>query len=50
MRTFLRRLIPLSLKDPTITEIRFNVTKGDVVQQHSMVKLARGLIRAAQTC
>jgi pimeloyl-ACP methyl ester carboxylesterase len=26
VRTFLRRLIPLSLKDPSITEIRFNVT------------------------
>jgi hypothetical protein len=50
VRTFLRKLIPLSLKDPAITEIRFNVTKGDPVQQHSMVKLARGLIRAAHTC
>jgi hypothetical protein len=50
VRTFLRKLIPLSLKDPVITEIRFNVTKGDAVRQHSMIKLARGLVRAAQTC
>jgi hypothetical protein len=50
LRTFLRRLIPLSLKDPAITEFRFNVTKGDPIKQHSMVKLARGMARAANDC
>lgn len=50
LRQFVRKLVPLSLKDPDITEIRFNVTKGDPVKQHSMVKLARGMDRAAHEC
>jgi pimeloyl-ACP methyl ester carboxylesterase len=50
IRTFLRKILPLSLKDPTITEVRFNVTQGDPIKQHSMVKLARGLARAASNC
>ena len=50
LRTLVRWMIPLSLKDPTITEIRFNVTKGDPIMQHSMVKLARRLSRPALDC
>jgi pimeloyl-ACP methyl ester carboxylesterase len=50
IRTFLRRFVPLSLKDPSITEIRFSLRKGDPVTQHSMVDLAERMKRAARTC
>jgi pimeloyl-ACP methyl ester carboxylesterase len=50
IRTFLRRFLPLSLADPSITEIRFNLSKGDPVKQHSMVDLAVRMDRAAQNC
>ena len=50
LRQFVRKLVPLSLKDPAITEIRFNVTKGDLVKQHSMVKLVSGMARVARDC
>jgi pimeloyl-ACP methyl ester carboxylesterase len=50
LRKFVRWFVPLSLKDPEITEIRLNVTKGDPIKQHSMVKLARGLCWVARNC
>ena len=50
LRTFLRRFVPLSLANPSITEIRFNLSKGDPVKQHSMVDLAERMVGAARNC
>jgi len=50
LRQFIRRFAPLSIANPAITEFRFNVTRGDPIKEHSMVKLARGLARAAVDC
>jgi pimeloyl-ACP methyl ester carboxylesterase len=50
IRTFLRRVVPLSVADPTITEIRFSLSKGDPIKQHSMVDLAKRMEQAAQNC
>jgi Lipase (class 3) len=40
LRRVMRWLNPLSMKDPEIIEIRFNLSHGDAVDQHSMRKLA----------
>jgi pimeloyl-ACP methyl ester carboxylesterase len=50
MRLFVRTLVPLSLRDPSITEVRFNLSKGDAIKEHSMVDLARRMARAAREC
>lgn len=50
LRTFLKQFLPLSERDPVITEIRFNLSKGDAVTQHSMVDLAERMVRAAKDC
>ena len=49
-RTFLRQFLPLSERDPVINEIRFNLSKGDAVTQHSMVDLAKRMVKAAKDC
>ena len=49
-RTFMRQFLPLSERDPVITEIRFNLSKGDAVTQHSMVDLANRMVKAAKDC
>ncbi len=49
-RRFLRRFLPLSSANPTITEVRFNLTKGDPVKQHNMSKLARQMESAIGEC
>ncbi|HJW34824.1 MAG TPA: hypothetical protein VJ505_15860 [Holophagaceae bacterium] len=46
-RLFLRKFVPLSLKDPEIVEVRFNFGKGEAVHQHSMVDLAVRMGRMA---
>lgn len=50
IRTFIRRLLPLSETNPSITEVRFNLSQGDPVRQHSMVDLAKDMAQAAATC
>lgn len=48
IRLFLRKFIPLSLKDPEIVEVRFNFGKGEAVHQHNMVDLAIRMGRMAR--
>ncbi len=49
-RRLVRRLVPLSLENPSITEVRFNLSKGDAIKQHSMVDLATRMVWAASNC
>jgi hypothetical protein len=42
-RGFLRGYVPLDNADPSIIEVRFNLTKGLPIQQHSMVALVTGM-------
>lgn len=47
-RGFLRRLVlPLSSKDPAITEVRFNLLHGVAVAEHSMVAFTSALAKIA---
>ncbi len=48
IRQFLRRFLPVSSRDPEIVEVRFNLSKGDPITQHSMVDLAKRMARAAR--
>lgn len=41
-RLVLRPFYPLSYRDPSIVEIRFNFGTGDAVSEHSMTMFARG--------
>jgi len=41
LRGFLKRFLPLSVKDPEIVEVRLNLSKGLAVTEHSMVDLAK---------
>lgn len=50
LRLFVRRVLPLSVVNPTITEVRFNLSQGDAVTQHSMVDLAKRMVWAASNC
>jgi len=50
LRTLIRRFLPLSRADPSITEVRFNLRHGDPIQQHSMVDLAKRMAWAAREC
>lgn len=45
LRGFLRGYVPLDNADPSIIEVRFNLTKGLPVKQHSMVDLVHGMLR-----
>jgi hypothetical protein len=48
LRGFLRRgFLPLSGKDPAITEVRFNLLHGASVTEHSMVAFTSALIKTA---
>src|SRR5262249_295894 len=40
LRRITRLFNPLSLKDPEIIEVRFNLSQGDAVTQHNMRTLA----------
>jgi len=50
LRRFVRWLVPLSLANPSITEVRFDLNQGDPIRQHSMVDLAVDLKWAAGNC
>ena len=45
VRGFLRRYLPLSMKDPSITEARFDLTRGLTAKQHPMTALAGELAK-----
>lgn len=45
LRGFLRGYVPLDNADPSIFEVRFNLTDGLPVKQHSMVDLVIGMRR-----
>jgi pimeloyl-ACP methyl ester carboxylesterase len=44
-RGFLRGYVPLDNADPSIIEVRFNLTEGLPIRQHSMVDLVNGMRR-----
>jgi pimeloyl-ACP methyl ester carboxylesterase len=50
LRGFVRRFIPLSMADPAIEEVRFNLSRGDPITEHSMVGLAKRMVKAARDC
>jgi pimeloyl-ACP methyl ester carboxylesterase len=41
LRGFLRTFLPLDTEDPEIVEVRFNLSKGLAIREHSMVGLAK---------
>jgi pimeloyl-ACP methyl ester carboxylesterase len=48
VRGLLRRwVLPVSERDPAITEVRFNLLRGTAVTQHSMVALTAALAKVA---
>jgi Lipase (class 3) len=47
LRSTLSIVYPLSSSAPAISEVRYNLTNGNPVSQHSIAALARGLARAA---
>jgi hypothetical protein len=47
-RLLLKAFYPIAEYDPEIVEIRFNLTQGNTVAQHSMADLARALTRLAE--
>jgi hypothetical protein len=49
VRLLLKAFYPLADRDPEIVEIRFNLTKGNFISQHSMADLARALDQLAQS-
>jgi len=50
LRQFVRRAVPLSEANPSITEVRFDLSQGDPVRQHSMIDLANDMAWAASNC
>lgn len=48
VRGFLRRqVLPLSVRDPAITEYRYDFVRGGLIAQHDMIDLARRLVAEA---
>jgi hypothetical protein len=43
LRWLWKSIYPISYKDPKIVEIRYNLTKGSALSQHSMEELATKL-------
>lgn len=48
LRGPLRKLLPLNAQDPEIVEVRFNLTRGLSVKEHSMIDLAKQIAQAAR--
>jgi hypothetical protein len=48
LRLVLKGFYPVADRDPEIVEVRFNLTRGNSVAQHSMADLAKTLTRVAQ--
>ena len=48
LRLVMKGFYPIADRDPEIVELRFNLTKGTVIAQHSMAELAKALVRLAE--
>jgi hypothetical protein len=48
LRLLLKGFYPVADRDPEIVEVRFNLTRGNSVAQHSMADLAKTLTRLAR--
>jgi hypothetical protein len=49
VRLVLKAFYPVADRDPEIVELRFNLTRGNTIVQHSMAELAKELTRFAET-
>jgi hypothetical protein len=48
LRLLLKAFYPVADRDPEIVELRFNLTRGNTIAQHSMAELAKVLTRLAE--